>query len=213
MIPQKLQEQQQNMVANNQEIKAKKRGLKQATDPKEKARLKGEIKSLQQANRPSSQKISDLKKQGDILQVAQYAAKTQSKTTKREGIHTASGVGQTVGGSLAIAGTAGAGIGAIPGAATGMAAASLKPAAYFTRKGKQLGRDTGLPGFNQDKTSEKKDAERAKIAEKLAKRSKDPQMQTIFENLPGVSQDDMVRLRNNKISSDEVSQVLKRRHY
>ncbi|MBN3947884.1 MAG: hypothetical protein HWQ38_16045 [Nostoc sp. NMS7] len=183
----------------------------QPSEPNSKPRTTKELAQVQKTV------ANELQKQRDILQVAQYAANIQSKTTKREGINMASGVGQTIGGSLAIAGTAGAGIGAVPGAVTAMTAASIKPGAWGVRAGKQWGRDKGLPGFNPEKTSEKKNHERAGIAGKLAEQREDPQMQTIFENLPSVSQDQIASFKDtnkdNQMSQSQISEILKRRHY
>lgn len=212
-VPQKIQDKQSEIGGINTQIKDKGQQLRKATQHTDKDSLQQEIQGLKQTKSPLWRERNELQKQGDILQVAQYGANTQSKTTKREGINTVSGVGQIVGGSLAIAGVPAVGIGAVPGAATGMAAASIKPGAWGVRRGKQLGRDKRFPGFNQEKTSDKKNNERAEIADKLAARTKDPQMQTVFENLPGVSQEEIAAFKDNQMSESQVSKILKRRNY
>lgn len=184
-------------------------------------------KSLKKQQKGLKNEKADLKKDKrhldkspetlDVLDVALHSADGLEKTKKREGINTTAGGMSAVGGGLAIAGAAGAGFGGIPGAAIGATGASIKPLAAGVRKGKQLGRDKGLRGFNQDKTTAKKDTERQRIAGKMANRRDVPEMQTIFGNLPGVTEEQTNRFKDqqstNPVSDKDIQEILKRRNY
>ncbi len=184
-------------------------------------------KSLKKQQKGLKNEKADLKKDKrhldkspetlDVLDVALHSADGLEKTKKREGVNTAAGGISAVGGGLAIAGAAGAGFGGIPGAAIGATGASLKPLAAGVRKGKQMGRDKGLRGFNQDKTTAKKDTERQRIAGKMTNRRDVPEMQTIFGNLPGVTEEQTNRFKDqqstNPVSDKDIQEILKRRNY
>lgn len=196
---------------------------KQKPDDKARERLRearNDRKSLKKEQKGLKKEKADLKKDKshlDVLDVALYAADGIEKTKKREGMNAAAGGITATGGGLAIAGAAGAGFGGIPGAAIGATGASIKPGAAVVRKGKQMGRDKGLRGFNRDKTTAKKDTERQRIAGKMANRRDVPEMQTIFGNLPGVTEEQTNRFKDkqstNRVSQKDIQENLKRRNY
>jgi hypothetical protein len=207
----------QNEIDNNEtEIDQSPEANKQTLTTK-KTQLEEEKKALEQEKAALEQEKATLEKKKDMLAVALQAAEQQKKTKKRETVNTVAGTGQIVGGSLAIAGSAGAGFGAIPGAAVSMGAASVKPGAWALRKLKQLGRDRHVIGFDVSKSTEIKDNERGAIAKMMADGRQEKEMQTIFENLPNVSKDEIKRFNstdpNEQMQQEEIKMILKRRHY
>ncbi len=196
---------------------------KQKPDDKAREKLResrNDRKSLRKQQKGLKNEKADLKedkKHADVLDVALHTTDGLEKTKKREGINTAAGGLTALGGGLAIAGAAGAGIGAIPGAVVGATGASMKPGAAGVRKAKQKLRDKGVSGTNQDKTTAKKDAQRQRIAGKMAHHRDVAEMQTIFGNLPGVTEEQTNRFKgqksNNLVARKEIQESLKRRNY
>ncbi len=220
----KIDTKQVEIDAKQAEIDAKQAEIDKQTLEDQKQQLQKEKGNLEieklaldgQKNKLEYEK-RELEKNQDILKVSLYAGDIQKKTKKREILHTTAGAGQMIGGALAIAGSAGAGIGAIPGAAVSMGAASIKPGAWAVRKLKQIGRDKNLRGFDNSKKSTDKDQQRGDMAQKLATRRGEKEMQTIFQNLPGVSKDEIKRFISTnpatQMQEEEIKKILGRRHY
>ncbi|MEM7555893.1 MAG: hypothetical protein AAF378_17705 [Cyanobacteria bacterium P01_A01_bin.84] len=128
---------------------------------------------------------NEFNKQKDILSTALYSANEAKKNKRREKIHLGSGAISAAGGTLGAVGGFGGVLPLLPVAAGfSLAGGSVKPALAGARKLKKTGRDKGLRGFNQDKTSKKKAAERQNMMGKMAQHNEDSQMKTVIENSP-----------------------------
>ncbi len=154
---------------------------------------------------------ADLERRNDVLEVALELLIILKKVKNRATLNTVRAAGQTVGGSLAVAGAAGAGIGAIPGIAVTAGFAAIKPGAWAVRKAKQTLRDRQVAGFDPNKTTANKQQQRSRIADLLADRSSDTDMQNIFKKLPVVSKREFERYSSGSMPTEEIQEILKRR--
>ncbi|WP_414624332.1 hypothetical protein [Calothrix sp. CCY 0018] len=179
--------------------------------------LRQDRKDLKKQQKQSAKDKSDLKNQKsdlgkslDTLDVGLYAADTLDKTKKREIVNATGGGIKTVGGAVTFAEP-------ISGSVLGAVGSSTKSFRALAHKTKQTGRNKKYPGFNQNKTSEIKRAERQDIANKMARNRGSEDMQKIFSKLPSVNQEQTDRFKDqqssNRMSKEEIQKVIKRRNY
>ena len=195
------------------DLKGKRKAAASSTDE-----AKNELEYLKTQKKNQIQELKSLrgnkgdqKRRDDVLEVALYTADQMKKVKKRAIVNTAASTGEVVGGSLAVAGAAGAGVGAVPGVAVTAASASVKPVAFAARKFKQKGRDKGVRGFDQKKATANKQQQRSNIAKLLLDNWRDLDMQEIFTMLPVNKQEIDKYKSGNMNNTEEIEEILKRR--